>query len=501
MSVCEQHKEIKLKIIDFLKQLDFDYDFIKEEQSEYLSYNIFFKNCIILKEYLHNKISEKTVVVCMDNCIMLAQLYFTMMFMNQTIVVIDPQKGKIEIKGILDEIEHKFLITHENTLSQLQELDFDFDLVLNDNMINDDSQLINIKTNTLDFFENCNFEKEYLRTFTSGTSGKPKGVKNSLFNLFAASIALGDKVMLGNYKSMGHCMPMTYMGGILNTLIMPFIFGNKIVLCSRFDVKFGMRFWKLLEAQHIDAIWLAPTMLDTIVQLDRGEAGSNYCKNIKPLFLIGFSNLTPKLRDKWENKYKVPLLLSYGLTETLFVSTEIPNITVKQTVGVLLDGVKWNENSGEFLVDVPWMFLGYSNLETCDSFHESYYKTGDIVEVNDGFVKITGRTKDLIIRGGMNISPIMIENVINNHPFIKECSVAGTTDMTIDEIVICAYVLNNEINQIPNKVDLDSELKLMVLKELGKNYQIDLFFQLDNLPKNLNGKPEKDSIRNLIKGE
>lgn len=492
MNIDEHRKSIKKQVLFFLEQLDFKKDFIKEE-GEYLSYNRFFYECILLKEYLSGKISDKIVVVCMDNCILLSQLYFTMMFMNQTIVVIDPQKGQTEIKGILDEIDNKFIIVHENTVSQLHE----FELMLNYELTKSVDKSIDIKTIVLSLIGNCDFEKEYLRTFTSGTSGKPKGVKNSLFNLFAASIALGDKVMLKDYKTMAHCMPMTYMGGILNTLIMPFIFGNKIVLCSRFNIKFAMKFWKLVDEQSIDAIWLAPTMLDTIMQLDRGNTGVNYCKNNKPLFLIGFSNLTPKLRKKWEDKYQIPLLLSYGLTETLFVSTEIPNIPVKQTVGVLLDGVDWKEYNGEFLIRVPWMFLGYSNLETSDSFYESYYKTGDIVQVKDDFVKIVGRIKDLIIRGGMNISPIMIENIINTHSCIEECSVAGTTDMTINEIVICAYVVSREISKLPSKTILDSELKSLVLKELGQNYQVDSFFQLETLPKNLNGKPEKDTIRNL----
>lgn len=493
-------ERIKTRVLHFLEQLDFTKEFIKEVSGSYFSYEQFFGQSLAYADYLQEKVAHKTVVAVMDNGLPLASLYFSMMFLHQNLVVIDPQKGATEIAGILEEIPEKLLVTEvafQEKLEQVQEKNSDTSgLIFLPCDLEIPVQKEGLKTQVLSYMRSCDFEKEYLRTFTSGTSGKPKGVKNSLFNLFAAAIALGEQVEMGRYNTLGHCMPMTYMGGILNTLFMPFIFGQGIVLLPRFDVKLAISFWKYMDKEEIDAIWLAPTMLDTILQLDRGTLGESYCEKKKPLFLIGFSNLTPQLREKWESRYGVALLLSYGLTETLFVSTEIPNIPVKQTVGVLLEGVAWQEVDGEFLISVPWMFLGYSNVDTAGAFQEGYYKTGDIVEIRDGFVKITGRTKDLIIRGGMNVSPIMIENVVNTHPAVKECSVAGTTDMNREEQVICAYVLEEQ----STTTDLQTQVQEMIFTALGKNYRVDGFLELDSLPRNTNGKIDKSKLLELLKG-
>lgn len=478
---------MKETVLNLIESLDFNKEFIKESTSDYVSYASFFQGSFQLKEILEKK--NGMFVAIMDNSMLLAQLYFAVLFMNRTIIVIDPQKSDSEKIQILEELEQICLLTDKETPELSTYSPF-----LLEKVDSDTNTQENCKKKVLSALDACDFEEEYLRTFTSGTSGTAKGVRNSLNNLFSASLALGSKVKLEEKQSMGHCMPMTYMGGILNTLFMPFLFGLKIVILPRFDVKSALSFWKTIEAHQVDALWLSPFMLDMILQLDRGSVGTNYCKEKKPLFLIGFSNLTPNLREKWEKKYNSPLLLSYGLSETLFVSTEIPNITEKNTVGVLLDGVEWKSTAEEFMVKVPWMFLGYSNRESEEYFQGDYYKTGDIVEIKDGFVRITGRTKDIIIRGGMNLSPITLEQALYQHPALRECAVVGTTDMSVEEKVICAYVLEDEVDT----KTIEKELKSILMEQLGKIYQIDYFLKLEEIPKNLNGKTDKDVIRNIV---
>jgi len=105
-------------------------------------------------------------------------------------------------------------------------------------------------------------------------------------------------------------------------------------------------------------------------------------------------------------KYGVELLPSYGLSETLFISTRVKgDMGAEASVGSVLPMVNLQfSDAEEIFLDVPWMFLGYSNENTAEYFDGKYYKSGDLGEIVQGHLQITGRKKDLIIRGGMNIT-------------------------------------------------------------------------------------------------
>ena len=142
-------------------------------------------------------------------------------------------------------------------------------------------------------------------------------------------------------------------------------------------------------------------------------------------------------------------------------------------------------DDGEIMIDVPWMFKGYTNDDTDAYFLGSYYLTGDMGQSEEGILSITGRIKDLIIKGGMNISPKQIEDCILKYCGVDECAVSGVT-IDDEERVVCWYVCSDEKDE--------GAMNRIIEKELGKHCCADRFERVSSIPKNINGKPDKKKL-------
>lgn len=439
------------------------------EKSKWYTYDQVWENARRYCQYLQeHKIQEVSAVL--ENGIELFILYFACMLGNIKIIPIDPQKSEVEVKRILENHPNVHVIDDVSKLPPLVEK------ISNANI----SKLI----------EAVDFDKIYMVTYTSGSTGQAKGVQHSLRNLFLASVCFGDTVGFSEKSCVCHTMPMTYMAGILNTIFMPFIQGSKIVLFPRFSVMTAINFWKNVRALEVNTFWLSPTMLNILMTVDRKGDIAEYFKETATTFCIGTAPLFPQLKNQFEEKYGVQLLQSYGLSETLFISTKVNGIDgEKESVGSILPMVDLQfSEQGEILIDVPWMYLGYSNEKTEDYFDGKYYLSGDLGEITDGHLYITGRKKDLIIRGGMNISPKQIEEAILSSGYVKECSVSSVVEK-YEEKILCWYVPVKEIENLP------IVLNQIIVEQLGMAFKVDQFLEIKEIPKNLNGKVDKEKLR------
>lgn len=145
---------------------------------------------------------------------------------------------------------------------------------------------LDIENKIVELWRERDFEKEYLITYTSGTTGIAKGVSNSFANLLGTGYAFCDKTNVVPESRFLHIMPMTYMAGILNSITYPFIAGLKIVLCQRFSVNVALRFWNIVSKQEITNFWLSPAMVMMIDQLDKGDKGVDFCSKHDMVFSL-----------------------------------------------------------------------------------------------------------------------------------------------------------------------------------------------------------------------
>jgi len=408
-------------------------------------------------------------MVVLDNNIELFVYLFAAMLHNQVIIPVDPEKKPGEVQFIQNIHPHAVYIDFCHLPECVT--------LLSDEKI-------------LQAFKNIDYHKDFLITYTSGSTGEPKGVVHSAYNLFYSALVFGKQLGYNKETKMCHTMPMTYMAGILNTIILPFIMKGQIVLFERFHVKNVMKFWKNVIKYEVNTFWLSPTMLHLIMKIDKGETVKKYLHSVGARFSVGTAPLTKELRREFEEKYQVSIFQSYGLSETLFISSADDQHLSAGSVGRVLDDVNLEfEESGEILIDVPWMMKRYENADTLQFYKDGKYISGDLGEIRYGELYITGRVKDLIIKGGLNIRPADIEEVIRSLDGIEEVAVLSFHKDN-EERIACCYSGKKINGTIANG---------RIIEKLGKAYKVDKFLNVDMLPYNLNGKIDKMKIGELLK--
>lgn len=433
---------------------------------------------ILLNDFKLTK--GQTVCLIMSNSLELAVLYFSALCAGIVVAPLDPEKSLDDINHILHDVKPALVITDSQVVTWIEETvqvsSFSARLL----------QQADTSIEQLACLHELDYESLFLITFTSGSTGKAKGVMHSFGNLAQTSHAFAKKFNFNHNNIWYHNLPMSYMAGILNQLVMPLLTGGCVVIGPRFSVRQALTFWDIPITYSVNTFWFVPTMLSLISKLDRSAEGAIYTQAHNIIGCVGTAPLTGELKQRFQDKYGIGLYQSYGLSETLFISTQLPDQQdLVHSVGALLDGVTLSfDNDEEIIIDVPWMFLGYLGQDACSQEH---YKSGDLGKLDEqGLLHVTGRKKDLIIRGGLNISPKKIEDVISALNVCDECVIVGLPHDVVGEKITCFYVAKQSEHAVPEK-----DIQKGVYAHLGKDYLIDSFIMLDALPKNSNGKIDK----------
>lgn len=363
-----------------------------------------------------------------------------------------------------------------------------------------------------DPFQGKQDEDLFSLTFTSGTTGRPKGIFHRVRTLFGAAQSFNQLTGVHSGHRFFHCLPMAYMAGFLNNLLSPFLAGASVVIGDAFDARMALAFWQAPIRHQANVMWLVPTILSMVLQLDRGREGEAYARSNLAFIFVGTAPLPGKLKARFEGRYGTELLESYGLSETLFVCAN----TKKQerlpgSVGPALDGVEVAiaDDSGQFLpageegeVMIRSSYLMTARMEgeageaqPLDS--DMWFPSGDVGRVDgQGHLFITDRKKDLIIRGGVNIAPREIENVLMRHGHVEEAAVVGIPHEFYGEEVVVGLRLTPGIHL----QDIQGELDAMCRKDLNPNSVPARFATMGDFPRTSTGKIQKMALRKLLTG-
>ncbi len=342
--------------------------------------------------------------------------------------------------------------------------------------------------------------------YTSGTTGNPKGVMLSHFNLYMQGHA--DMVACGIMDEDGTrvlekpntlcVLPISHVYGF-SVMAVTLLAGGTMFLIPDFDIE------KILTCIQDNKIASFPAVPTIYAYLAIYPDAEKYDTSSVARWYAGSSALTAEIRDAFEKRYNTKILDAYGLTETVSgltmqrynrpikagsVGCAIPNISIR-----VLDSDDQPlppGQVGEFVVKGPNVMQGYYNNEeeTARVLKDGWFYTGDMGYMDeDGDIFIVDRKKDLIIRSGFNVYPSEVEAVLYNHPDISDAGVIGVPDKVYGEQV-CAFVVPKE-GAKPNKKDIQAFCR----ENLAK-YKVPCYIEFcDSLPKNELGKTLRRELK------
>jgi long-chain acyl-CoA synthetase len=341
--------------------------------------------------------------------------------------------------------------------------------------------------------------------YTSGTTGVPKGVLLSHKNLVAGGTYTTQAHELNPADRVLCSLPLYHINGQVVTAVAPLVSAGSVVMPHKFRAS---NFWELISKYRCTWFSVVPTIVSYLASAT--DPGSRNLKLDQLRFGRSASSaLPPSLHKAFEEKFNVSIVETMGLTETAAPVFSNPMDPAKRKYGSA--GVA--EGNAAKIIDpegteVPRGIQGEIMIRG-DNVMKGYYKapdltaqaiesdgwlhTGDLGYMDgDGFVFVKGRIKELIIKGGENISPQEIDEALYRHPAVLDAAAVGIPDEHYGEEILCCVVLK------PNRTVTEEELRRHCLKHLGEFKTPKTIKLVDYLPKGPSGKIQRLKIPAMV---
>lgn len=336
-----------------------------------------------------------------------------------------------------------------------------------------------------------------LLLFTSGSTGRPKVVQLTQAALLNNALGVLNQSALSSDDCLLHVMPTYHTNGVNNQLFAPLLAGSTIAFCPRFRAEDMPELMARFKPTIVTGV---PTMYSRML-------AQHFDQNVLATLRMarcGSAPITEALHREVEAKLGCPLVISYGLSEATCTSTLNPptarrigsvgKVLPGQTVGLrAADGtMSYASNvEGEICIAGPNLMTGYLGADdaTARSVADGWLRTGDLGRFDDdGYLYVTGRIKDVIIRGGENLSPLLIESVIVAEGDVLACCVVGRADKDLGEVPI-AFV-------VPKDADTTNaeHVQDAVRKRLSRIYVPHDVVFVEALPETAVGKVDRKTL-------
>jgi cyclohexanecarboxylate-CoA ligase len=340
--------------------------------------------------------------------------------------------------------------------------------------------------------------------FTSGTTGSPKGVMHCLNTLLACNIALAGRFGLDASDTMLVCSPLGHMTGFAAGMLLGFKIGASVVFQDIWEPKRGVA---IMAHEGVTYSAGAATFLADMCDAVAGGAA-------KPgrlrKFLCAGAPIPPSVIDRVYRELDLKVCSLWGMTESLSSTLTEPGRALEKsskTDGRPLDGVAVKVlrmdgspapvgEKGLLKVRGAQMCLGYYKRPDMEPFDaEGWLDTGDMAYLDDeGYIRIDGRIKDIIIRGGENVPVFDIENLLFKHPAVLSAAIVGYPDPRLGERA-CAFV----VLRPGQTLDLAGVQAIMAEHKVAKQYWPERVEIVADLPKTPAGKVQKYQLREIAK--
>ena len=339
--------------------------------------------------------------------------------------------------------------------------------------------------------------------YTSGTTGMPKAVMSVHYKVLSNVLLFRDTFKYTKNDKILSSLPMYHMMGCYFTCLLTFATGGSLVLMNRFKTSGAIQ--ALIE-EECTSFHSVPTMFKLIMnkmgdskftKLDKGMIAGSYCE----------PEAIEEIREKMGISYVFP---AYGQSEGngyTQIRTEDPIEKVLTTVGRPIPGVDIkivdndlnevpHQTEGEILVKTDYAMAGYykDSEATQKLIVDGWIHTGDLGKIDEeGYVVITGRKKDIIVRGGENISPVDIEATLKEMKEIKDVVVVGVPDKIMGQEIGACIIIEEEAKKL-EKEQLKERMSAYISKHLARYKRPKYIEIVDKFPLTGSGKVQKNKL-------
>jgi long-chain acyl-CoA synthetase len=463
----------------------------------------------ILKQQC-NLVEGDRVMIVMENFPETIFTFLACIDSNFVAVPVNPQLAADDFKKIVGMSDAKLIVSTVNLREKIGEANLGKKVVywdFSENPTLGGFSCEKCDVNSEDFLSSL-LQKQLIEImYTSGSSGVPKAVPMVAEKILGNGYEFVQTHNIKPGQVFLNQLPLCYLGGWYNLFIIPFLAEGRVLLDRPFGGRNTYAFWGTIAEREVTALWLNPTMVSMLLKIGIDEEIDikEIARNIEHAF-VGMAPLTIQQKQEFEDTFGIRMLENYGLSETFFLCTQTKSDnSCHGSVGRPLDKIEFElrdsdnmkvtstPGEGEVWVKSPFMIDSYAQNsgENHTALIDGYFRTGDIASRDsDGNITISGRIKDIIIRGGINISPKEVEEVVIAAPEVVECCVFGAEDKIYGEKIIAAICLQGGASVLPKVTSAYCKENLAIFKRPAE------YWICDSLPKNSSGKIDK---RVLIK--
>ncbi|WP_110206800.1 class I adenylate-forming enzyme family protein [Nocardioides daejeonensis] len=354
-----------------------------------------------------------------------------------------------------------------------------------------------IPTRELHFEPTTSPDEIALLIYTSGSTGRPKGVMLSHANLDAMSAGMVERMELTDTDRCLLFLPLFHSNALFVSFLSPARVGAETRVMGRFSVEGFFEAVEMFRPTYFSAV---PTIYSMLV----AQSGTTDFSSIR-FGVCGAAPASQELLTAVEQRFGFGLVEGYGLTEGSCASCVNPVNGVRKigTVGPAMPGQRVEimgptgellpaGERGEVVIQGANVMVGYLNRPeaTAETLRDGWLHTGDVgILDEDGYLRIVDRIKDLIIRGGENLYPKEIEEVLHTHPGVLEAAVVGQPDPVYGEIVV-AYIAPYPGSDVTEEALLETCRAGLTKVKVPAAIHI-----VEALPKNPVGKIDKPTLR------
>ncbi len=460
------------------------------------------QNCIRLSSMLRAADLERgdKVAFLMDNGLVTAQLFLGSMYGGLVAVPLNVRAGVVQLSYMLDHCDAKVVFVEEQYTGLLSEALGDVRRDIRVIAANVDGPIPAFELVSAVEPPPCSSADDVaLLMYSSGSTGKPKAAIHTHATVLAqAQNSIAAHQLTATDRSL-LVLPLYHINAECVTLIPTLLSGGSVVVTHRFVVS---KFWDWIDDLHVTWSALVPTIIAELVDWDdpKKDARAEAFRRIR-FFRSSSAPLSPALHRQFLDKFQLPLLQAMGSTEggNVFSNPQPPATNKIGSPGLawgfeikLVDrqGVEVPAGeSGEIVLRGQALMKGYykdpeGTAAVLDA--EGWFHTGDLARRDeDGYFFVVGRSKELIIKGGVNIAPRQIDEVLETHPAVLEAAAVGVPDRYFGEDAVAFVVLR------PGAAADENELLAFCESRLGHFKTPSRIRFLKELPKGPSGKVQR----------